>query len=66
MVYSLNVFNVWFQDQKQFVPYVFSHISLVGEKLELQQGTHKVEQKVILPLFTDSNTTHSNQTRKKL
>ena len=46
--------------------HVFIHISLVGEISEVPQGTHKMEQKVMLSLFINSNTTHSNQPRKKL
>lgn len=45
--------------------FLFIHISLVGEISELPQGTHKMEQKMMLPLFIDSNTTRSNQPRKK-
>ena len=68
MVYSLNVFNVWLHDQQTLCSlcFLFIHISLVGEIPELPQGTHKMERKIKLPLFIDSNTTCSNQPRKKL
>lgn len=67
MVCSLKVFNVWLHDQQTLCSlcFLFIHISLVGEISELPQGTHKMEQKMMLPLFIDSNTTRSNQPRKK-